>query len=177
MSAAEANHVGFGGVRGEAPIPPTNGKSSVNHRVQEVRLQQGVSVRSASRKLGISMQEVRDQEDPACNLTISQLQAWQEVLEVPLADLLVDSDAPLSIPVYHRAQLLRVMKTAKAIDDLAEDATMCRFSAMLIEQLVALMPELSEVTPWHSVGQRRTQEEMGRIVERTLPDSFFTDRS
>jgi hypothetical protein len=46
---------------------------------------------------------------------------------------------------------------------------------MLISQLVELMPELQEVSAWHSVGQRRTQEEMGRIIERTIPDSFFGD--
>ena len=46
---------------------------------------------------------------------------------------------------------------------------------VLIAQLVELMPELEEVSAWHSVGQRRTQEEMGRIVERTIPDSFFGD--
>jgi hypothetical protein len=46
---------------------------------------------------------------------------------------------------------------------------------MLISQLVELMPELKEVSAWHSVGQRRTQDEMGRIVERTIPDNFFGD--
>jgi hypothetical protein len=46
---------------------------------------------------------------------------------------------------------------------------------MLEEQLVELMPELKDVAPWHSVGQRRTPEELGRAADRVLPDSFFTD--
>jgi hypothetical protein len=50
-------------------------------------------------------------------------------------------------------------------------------ASMLISQLVEVMPELQEVSAWHSVGQRRTQDEMGRIVERTIPDSFFGDGS
>jgi hypothetical protein len=39
------------------------------------------------------------------------------------------------------------------------------------------MPELKDVSPWHSVGQRRTQHELGRIAEHPLPDTFFSDFS
>jgi hypothetical protein len=46
---------------------------------------------------------------------------------------------------------------------------------MLEEQLVELMPELKDVSPWHSVGQRRTQDELGRIADHPYPDSYFTD--
>jgi hypothetical protein len=46
---------------------------------------------------------------------------------------------------------------------------------MLEQQLVELMPELAEVAAWHSVGQRRSPNELGRTAERVLPDSFFTD--
>jgi hypothetical protein len=123
------------------------------------------------------MQEVREQENPTHDLSLSQLVRWQEVLEVPLADLLVDSSGPLSEPVNQRAQMLRVMKTAKAMEESATEAPIQRLAAMLITQLIAVMPELKEVSAWHSVGQRRTQEEMGRIIERTIPDSFFGDSS
>jgi hypothetical protein len=37
------------------------------------------------------------------------------------------------------------------------------------------MPELQDVAAWHSVGQRRTQDEMGRIAEQTIPDTFVRD--
>ena len=123
------------------------------------------------------MQEVRAQEEPTTDLRLSQLQLWQEVLEVPLTDLLVDSSGPLSTPVSQRARMLRVMKTAKALSESAHEPPVQRLAAMLITQLVELMPELKEVSAWHSVGQRRTQDEMGRIVERTIPDSFFGDSS
>ena len=73
--------------------------------------------------------------------------------------------------------MLRVMKTAKALEESATDAPIQRLTAMLITQLVEVMPELKEVSAWHSVGQRRTQDEMGRIIERTIPDSFFGDSS
>ena len=177
MSTVECGHFNIGG---PDPTPlestPSVNLSRIYHRIKEVRVQQGVSVRSAARKLGLSMQEVRAQENPRQNLDLAQLLAWQEILEVPLADLLVDDDAPLSMPVQQRARLLLVMKTAKSLNDSADDSSMRRLTGMLINQLVELMPELEDVSAWHSVGQRRTQEEIGRIAERALPDSFFSDR-
>lgn len=177
MSTVEYNF-DLGGLHSPAPIVPlANGCGAPRplHRIRDVRQEQGVSVRSAARRLGISMQEVRMQEEPQHDLRLSQLQYWQEVLEVPLADLLLDDSAPLSAPVHQRARMLRVMKTVKALAESAQDPSVQRLTTMLISQLVEVMPELKEVSAWHSVGQRRTQDEMGRIVERTIPDSFFGD--
>jgi transcriptional regulator with XRE-family HTH domain len=176
MSTVEYNFE-LGGFQAPTPIVPSvnGGATRTLHRISDVRQEQGVSVRSAARRLGLSMQEVRAQEQPGCDLTLSQLLRWQTVLEVPLADLLVDSSGPLSAPVSQRARMLRLMKTAKALAEASHEPPVQRLSSMLINQLVELMPELQEVSAWHSVGQRRTQDEMGRIVERTIPDSFFGD--
>jgi hypothetical protein len=46
---------------------------------------------------------------------------------------------------------------------------------MLEQQLIELMPELSDVAAWHSVGQRRSPNELGRTAERTFSDTFFND--
>jgi hypothetical protein len=35
------------------------------------------------------------------------------------------------------------------------------------------MPELADVTPWHSVGQRRTREELGRTARMVIPEDTF----
>ena len=43
----------------------------------------------------------------------------------------------------------------------------------LVEQLVEIMPELKNVSPWHTYGQRRSLEEYGRVVERRLSDDAF----
>jgi hypothetical protein len=123
----------------------------------------------------LSASDIRHQCDPQSDLRISDLMQWQQVLEVPLSELLIDSDGPLSDPVKRRACLLRVMKTAKAILESAHDRSVKRMATMLVNQLVELMPELAEVSAWHSVGQRRTQGELGRIVERSIPDNFFSD--
>lgn len=179
MSTVEYNFE-LGGFQTPVPSPlasPSNGAKQPLHRLSEVRQEQGVSVRSAARRLGLSMQEVRAQEDPANDLRLSELVHWQKVLEVPLADLLLDSSGPLSTPVSQRARMLRVMKTVKALAESAHEPPVQRLASMLITQLVEVMPELQEVSAWHSVGQRRTQDEMGRIIERTIPDSFFGDSS
>ena len=61
------------------------------HRIGEVRMQQGTSLRSVSRRMDLTVQEIREQETGTSDLCISDLLKWQEVLEVPLADLLIDS--------------------------------------------------------------------------------------
>jgi hypothetical protein len=160
-----------------APLPPAQGPGSGRplHRIAEVRRNQGISVRSAARRLHTSMEQVRRQEDPYSDLPLSELYHWQDALEVPVVDLLVESDAPLSEPVLTRARLLRVMKTVRAIKESATAVSILRFVTMLEHQLIELMPELKDVAPWHSVGRRRSPDELGRTAERVLPDTFFTD--
>ncbi len=156
------------------PVPAISAKRSL-HRIAEARRQQGVSVRSAARRMGTSMDQVRRQEDPHCDMPLSDLYRWQEALEVPVVDLLVDTNTPLSEPVLTRARLLRIMKTVRAIKETANSVSIHRFTTMLEQQLIELMPELSDVAAWHSVGQRRSPNEMGRTAERVFPDSFFKD--
>jgi transcriptional regulator with XRE-family HTH domain len=155
-----------------APIlPPARQETPREmHRISEVRDQQGISLRSAARRMGIEMREARRQERPDANLTLSELYRWQRALEVPVANLLVDLDAPLSTPVLKRAQMLKLMKSAVTIIEKAETEPIRRMSQRIVDQLVELMPELEGVSPWHEVGQRRTREDYGRIVERLLPE-------
>ncbi len=145
------------------------------HRLAEVRQNQGVSVRTLARRLGKSMDEVRRQEKPDSDMPLSELYRWQQGLESPVAELLVDIDAPLSGPVLSRARMLRIMKTVRAIMETSKNPGVQRLTTMLESQLIEAMPELRDVSAWHSVGQRRTQDELGRVAERTVPDSFASD--
>lgn len=172
-----AHDISIDSALGHLPGPPlslTSVKRTL-HRIADTRRRQGISVRSAARRMRTSMDQVRRQEDPHCDMPLSDLYRWQEALEVPVVDLLVDSDTPLSEPVLTRARLLRVMKTVRAIKESSSSSSTQRFTTMLEQQLIELMPELSEVAAWHSVGQRRSPSELGRTAERVLPDSFFTD--
>lgn len=177
MSIAESFNP-TSGMMGE-PAPnfalPVSMNNRPLHRLAEVRQRQGISVRTMARRLGVSMEQVRVQERPDADLSLTELYRWQQALESPVAELLVDIDAPLSGPVLTRARLVRIMKTAKAILESARTPAIQRMASMLEEQLVEVMPELAEVSAWHTVGQRRTQDEMGRVAERTIPDSFVND--
>jgi transcriptional regulator with XRE-family HTH domain len=172
-----AHEIQFDSTLGHLPVPqvPVAASQRPLHRIADVRKRQGVSVRSAARRMHTSIDQVRRQEEPGCDLLVSELLRWQQALEVPVGDLLVESEAPLSEPVLTRARLLRVMKTVKAIRETTTSTSIQRFATMLEQQLVEVMPELKDVSAWHSIGQRRSPDELGRAAERTLPDSFFGD--
>ena len=158
----------------EATLVPTT-SSKRKQRVAEVRREQGISLRSVSRQMGKTVSTVRAEENECNDMTIGQLMQWQEILGVPLQDLLVDPSPTLSQPVLDRARLLRVMKTAAAIKETTNPSDgPHRLATMLVEQLVEIMPELENVSAWHSVGQRRSLDEYGRIVERRISDDLLT---
>jgi transcriptional regulator with XRE-family HTH domain len=166
-----------GGVDASGDTLPMHCNSHPLHRLSVVRQQQGISLRSIARKFGRSVHEIRLEEDMCHDLKISELLQWQKILNVPLIDLLEDPDASLSDPIHKRASLLRIMKSAKAIEESAQGTAVKRLAIMLINQLTTLMPELADVAPWHSVGQRRTQSDVGKIAENPIPENFFTDPS
>jgi transcriptional regulator with XRE-family HTH domain len=162
-----------------AADPPTadmTRKDEQLHRIKEVRREQGVSLRRVALQMRSDVRELRREEEETSDLPLSRLYQWQKALEVPLVDLLVDSHAPLSAPVLERARLVRVMKTVAAIAEKAENSGIQRLAQTLVDQLVEIMPELKGINPWHSVGQRRSLDEYGRIVERSYSDEFWRDQ-
>lgn len=142
------------------------------NRIREVREQQGVSIRSMSRRLGLDVKTCRKLEDPERDLTLSELQSIQEALDVPLQDLLVDRQS-LSRPVQERAKMIRIMKTAVALKDLKMNARAERMTEMLCEQLVDIMPELAEVSGWPQFGARRGKSALGRVLAQQIDMSQF----
>ncbi len=138
------------------------------HRLGVVRRAQGVTRRTIARRLCTDLATVKAQEQPTTDMLLSNLYAWQEVLDVPVGELLVESEESLSAPVLKRAQLVRLMKTAAAILERSHQLAVQRMAQMLIEQLCEIMPELSGVSPWHTVGRRRTQDELGQAAQRHL---------
>jgi hypothetical protein len=173
MSISEIGAGDFPAVKTHAP-DPSKGRV-VLHRIATVRQQQGISLRGLARQLRTSIGELELEEDEATDLRLSRVYWWQSVLEVPLCELLVDSNSPLSAPVLERARLVRIMKTVAAISEKAESSSIKRLARTLASQLVELMPELEGVSPWHNVGQRRTLDELGRIAERPYSDDIWRD--
>jgi transcriptional regulator with XRE-family HTH domain len=143
------------------------------HRIREVRLEQGLTLRTAARHMGASVRQLRAEEEEMNDLRLSDLYRWQEVLGVPMEDLLCEPNGALSRPIMERAGLVRLMKTAAAILENAPTPRLERLAQTLVEQLVEMMPELEQVNPWHAVGQRRTLDELGRAAEHQFPDDYF----
>ena len=160
-----------------AASPMPNEKAKRLHRIALVRRQQGISLRTAARQMGQHASKLREQEQATTDLTLKQLYAWQNTLDVPISDLLVEADGSLARPVLQRAQMLRLMKTAMAICERAGNAPARRMAENLVNQLIEIMPELKEIGAWHSVGQRRSQEEYGVAYQRRLADDRLADPS
>jgi hypothetical protein len=122
---------------------------------------------------------VQSQEIESSDLRLSDLYRWEAVLGVPVCELLLDSGTELSRPIMERARMVRIMKTVKSLHENAPTAAIRRLAETLVNQLVEIMPELTEVSPWHSVGQRRSLNEFGRAAERVyradLPDDDSWD--
>lgn len=156
----------------DVPVP------AIRHPLQRlaaVRQLQGISRRTVARRLNVDLATVRAQETETADITLSQLYEWQKVLEVPLSELLLEADDSLSASVMQRAQLVRLMKTALAIQENARQESIRRMIQTLIDQLLQIMPELAGVGPWHAVGQRRRLDELGVAAERRLSDDVFLD--
>ena len=156
-----------------SPPPRTVGQPGQTlHRIQEVRRLQGMSLRTAARQLGTDIRSIRAQEQATSDLRLSDLYRWQQTLDVPVSELLVEDDDPLSRPVAERAKMVKTMKTARSLLETAPAGPVRRMAENLVEQLLDLMPELKEVSGWHTVGQRRSLDELGRIAEQPISDDF-----
>lgn len=141
------------------------------HQIAAIRRNQNISIVSCAKKLGISIEEARMQEHPTSDLTLTQLLAWKEVLDVPLSELLGQSDEDLENPVRNRALMIKVMKTAKQILQTARESRIHYMGETLIDQLVELMPELAEVSAWPDVGQSHENRNAGVAATRRFdPD-------
>ena len=137
------------------------------NRVQLVREQQGVSARTIARRLGIDLRSYRRLEDPLTNLTLQELFALQNALEVPIADLIVERTT-LARPVEERAKMIKIMKTAVAMREADLGSRSKRMAEMLCDQLIDLMPELEDVSGWPQFGARRGISAVGKALQQPI---------
>jgi transcriptional regulator with XRE-family HTH domain len=145
------------------------------HRLGEVRRRQCVSRRTMARRLNTDVDTIKREERETHDMPLSRLYQWQAALDVPIVELVSDAEEPLSAPVLRRAQMVRLMKTAMAILERSQQVSIRRMAQVLVEQLVEIMPELAEVSPWHSVGRRRSQNEIGQAAQRRIMSEFLHD--
>ena len=122
--------------------------------ISQVRQRQGMTLRTVARRWDLEISDIRRMEQPTADLRISELHAWQRLLEVPIHELLVDSELPLSPPVLQRAQLLRLMKTVVTLRDKSVKPEANHLIERLLQQVLEIMPELENVGPWHETEER-----------------------
>ena len=147
-------------------------KPRILHRLAAVRRSQGISRRLLARRLKVEIAEIRRQELTE-DLPLTVLIEWQKVLEVPFAELLADAGETLSRPLLERAKFVRLMKTALAILEQADNDATRAMAQEIVDQLVKVMPELSGLSPWHLVGRRRRRSELGVAASRVLSEEIF----
>jgi transcriptional regulator with XRE-family HTH domain len=138
------------------------------HRIAIVRRQQGFSERALATRLRTSVATIRDQENKQSDLMLSDLYKWQRILEVPIADLLVEPGPELSPNVQTRALLIKMMKTTRTLERYAGEGPMRLLVERLATQLIEIMPELETVDAWPSVGGRRSKDDTAAIEERMI---------
>jgi len=126
--------------------------------------------------MNITIEQVRQQECESANLPLSVLYAWQKVLAVPIAELLVEASDSLVSPVLERSQLVRLTKTVLAVRERARQEPIRRMAQTMFDQLVEIMPELANVVAWHAVGKPRRGRELGATAQRYLTEEAFIDR-
>ncbi|MDR1957687.1 MAG: helix-turn-helix transcriptional regulator [Planctomycetaceae bacterium] len=147
------------------PVPGTG--RVCYHRIAEIRKTQCLSLAGIAKRLGVDVPTAREQENPSSNLTLEQLYRWQEALDLPVAELLVDPDTIPDMPVKVRAKLIRVMKTVQSLMEFSgENESITYLLQTLYSQLTDIMPELKEISAWPSIGRSREQKDYGQAVHR-----------
>ena len=156
--------------KGKTQHRKTQSRKTPLHRIREVCEREGISDRSAARHMGVKVSEVKRQQREDTDLLLRELSRWQEMLDVPITELLEEPQDELSATLLCRARLVQLMKSARSIEENARAVGVKRMAQRMVNQLLEMMPELSSISAWHSVGQRRGAHELGRILERQISE-------
>ncbi len=155
-------------------VVPVHGECALPlHRLGEARRQEDISRGTVAHRLGITVEEVRRQECATADLPLSVLYKWAKVLNQPVTELVQETGDSLSMPLFNRAHMVRLMKTAMTVLEGAGDPRMKRLAQTMVDQLIEIMPELRGVPAGFSVGKRRRLDELGVAAERSLSDEIF----
>ena len=138
------------------------------HQIATVRQKEKLSLSTLSRRLGMSVKDVRYLEDEYHDVPISILHRCATALQVPVSELLREGNESQCPRLRQRLLLVRAMKTVEAIRSAAAGSRLCVLADNLRNQLVEIMPELAEIKPWPQVGT--IDMRLGRIATMTIPD-------
>ena len=137
------------------------------HRLQQVRRQEGVSIASMARRMGMSVREVQEQEQ-ATDLPLSILYRWQAALKVPIEELLSEPNEAIASALQRRTQLVRLAKTTLLLMEQSTDTAARQLSRQMFDVLLELMPELADVNAWPTRTRPRESSDCSRILTQQV---------
>ena len=127
------------------------------HHLRAVRRRENVTVRTMAKRLGVTVPEVKRQEQGSLDIKLSTLMAWASALEIPAAELLGKVRPGLAPDLALRANLIRTMKTIRAIQESAQDTALQPLADALVDEMLEQYPELDDVKPWPQFGSRQVR--------------------
>ena len=131
------------------------------HRLAAARHEKGISCHAIARQLGISVEEVRLQEE-AADLSIGTLSQWAAALKVPVTDLIVEPEEYKHSTRLAKAEAERLMRVAAKLRDRTRRRGIQRLAQTFVEQLAEILPVLNSA---RQTGTHRT----GRPSDRQSP--------
>lgn len=146
------------------------------HRIREVRLREGLNIKTVGILIGLSEKDARRIESPTNDISLAELQQWARAMRVPVTELVVDSPEVADECLRLRVGLTKAMKfikTAIRDNDLPKNrASVHRTLTNLENHLVDIMPELENTAPWNSWGRCKGSSNMGRVVDFLVPSGL-----
>jgi transcriptional regulator with XRE-family HTH domain len=154
---------------------PAPGTRRVLHRLGAIRKMRKLSLADVAQRLHLTPEEAQRQEQSATDLTLRDLYRWQQLLKVPLAELLAEPDETLGLPAVKPEKLSPALEVALLILQQTKQPGIRRMAHTLVDQLVELSPELKRIAEEHTAGQAHRLDEQGRAMKGALPVDFFLD--
>ncbi len=142
------------------------------HRLREARLNAEVSLRTLSKRTGIPVTVLKEQEE-SHNIRLIDLFRWRDALGVPINELLSEAPDNLSETSRHRASLIQVMRYVKSLLQTEQTDQQQALTRNIETKLRLLMPELDEVRSWPVYGDRRPPNTPSRIESQIIATSVL----
>jgi len=144
----------------------------IMHHLKEARERAGLSLRTVSRRTGISISELQKQEE-SNEVSLVDLWLWQDALDVPIGELFGEPPETLSEMNRLRTGLLRIMRSVRSLlqTDLSEAQE--AYVRNIETKLRSLMPELEDVRSWPVYGERRPGNEPTRTEARMIATAVW----
>lgn len=120
----------------------------VLHRLGDARKKMGVSWFELARRMGVTVEEIRRQEESE-DISISTLKQWSAALEVQITDLIVEPEEWLDAAHLEKPQAERLLQLACKLRDRSRRRSIQRLAQTFVEQLTEMHPELESSSNGH----------------------------